>query len=389
MKLNLMLLCALILVLTGCGSKSEKPKVSGTSQFKIVEKLPSTSELSMLKEAMDRQVVVCGEAGLSCPSHSAKLTFWGVTDSNDDFYIGVCSGTLYNGKYIITNSHCIPREISRAGANCTDQLKVLFPTTKYNNSESAKCKNIVQVYDPSKDQPDIAVIELDRFVTRDSVEIARDGFVEGGSVFAYTMNPHETDKTLGTLIKKTCTLSTDNAVFASTSQAYGTALISGSACEIISGNSGSALLNKNGKLIGAVFARLDIPGLTSMMSKSNINFTSKTPMGMVQNITCLTNITTSSGVNCSLASPAEQDFHSYVERAKEEQNLRGVNDTQIEYELTTNLKLKLKEVAIPATGKELTSFRQNWINVFFKSGQARASRILSKFSKLPYKTGDE
>ena len=133
MKKNIFLMLALALTITSCGgSKSSNGSSSSSALKKFIN-------LDDLKAALDRQVVECGEAGLSCPGFSAKITFWGY---DENYYLGVCSGTLYNNKYIITNSHCIPKEIAKAGADCSDQLKVLFPTTKYYNSESAKCKNI-------------------------------------------------------------------------------------------------------------------------------------------------------------------------------------------------------------------------------------------------------
>ncbi len=378
MKQNILLLLFLSLALTGCGSKSGS--VSNTES--TTDEVQTYINLDLLKEALNKQVVICGEAGLACPSYSAKLAFWGKSDKRGEYFLGVCSGSLYKGKYIITNSHCIPQEIARAGAFCRDQLKVLFPTTKYNNAESAECSKIIQVYNPKLEQPDIAVIELASVVARDSVEIAKDSFIEGANATAYTMNPNADDHTLGTIVKKTCTLSTDNGYFMNTSPSYGGAMISGSSCDIISGNSGSGLINKNGKLIGAIFARMEIPALTKMLEKNNIVFTSKTPMGIVQNITCLNDITTSNGIGCDLGAPDATDFSNFIQRAKEAHGLQAVPDSQVDYELTTSFKLKLKEVSTPAINHDLTSFRDKWFKLFFQnSNTSDAAKILKRFTK--------
>lgn len=360
MKQNILLMLLLVFALSGCGSKNETKAVA---DGKDTSELQAGINLDQLKADLDKQTVICGEAGLSCPSYSAKVAFWKRADDQKHFEMKSCSGSLYNGKYIITNSHCIPKEISRAGASCIDQIKVLFPTTKYNESDSAKCKKIIQVYDPSLDRPDIAVIELENVVPRDSIEIAKDAFVEGSNVTAYTMNPKDRD--LGIIVKKTCSLSTDNAYFMNTSSSYAGALISGPACQIIDGNSGAALVNKNGKMIAAIFAHLDIPGFTELFAKNNINFTTKVPGGVVQNITCLNDIVTNSGTNCELIAPQASEFTDFINRAKQAQNLAGVDDSQIEYELTTNFKLKLREVAVPSENKGLTSFRENYSRIFF------------------------
>lgn len=363
MKQNIFLMMALIFALTGCGSKSSNNKSASSAEIQTFISLED------LKAALDEQTVVCGEAGKSCPGYVAKLAFWGISENDNSYYLGVCSGSLYQGKYIITNSHCIPKEISQAGKNCSDQIKVLFPGTKYYREESIGCKSIVQAYDTKNEEPDIAVIELERVISRDSVEISKNSFIEGSNVQAFTMNPQEYDKNLGVITKKMCTLSIDNALFMSTSAASSAAIISGANCEIIHGNSGSALL-KGGKMIGAVYARMEDKELTKLFEKNQINYTGKVHMGIAQNITCLNTITTNSGIGCNLSSPTSSDFSDFITRSKEQQKLAAVSDGQIVYELRAGLKLNLKEVAEVEEGKSLLSFKDNWIKIFFTRSRA-------------------
>ena len=367
MKQNLLLIFMLAISLAGCGSKSNNSSASS--------ELQTFEDFEMLKIALDKHTVVCGEAGLTCPSYTAKLVFWTKASNNQDYNLGVCSGSLYKGKYIITNSHCIPKEVARSGTGCGDHIKAVFPTTKYYDADEAKCKSIVQVYNPSEDQPDIAVIELDRTLVRDSVEISKDSFIEGSNVSAFTMNPDAS--TVGTILKKTCTLSTDNALFMSASPSSGKALISGPACDIVGGNSGSALL-KNGKMIGVVFARFDVPGLTKVFEENGINFTGKGFLGIAQNITCLNNIATSAGINCASDVPQISNFNDFLERAKAEHNLAAVNESQIEYEMNLSLKLKLKEVRTPQTSKSLTAFKENWTKILFNNSNSSQASIVFK-----------
>ncbi|MBC7714717.1 MAG: trypsin-like serine protease [Rhizobacter sp.] len=376
MKQNIFLMITLVITLAGCGVKNTNPKIDSNS-----DELQSYINLDELKAALDKQVVICGEGGLACPGFAAKITFWGASSKNN-YYLAVCSGSLYQNKYIITNSHCIPKEISRAGASCSDQLKVLFPTTKYYESESAKCKSIVQVYSPDKNQPDLAVIELDRVVNRDSVEIAKDGYIENSNVTAYTMNPDQHDNTLGVIVKKNCVLSTDNAIFMSTSHSAHSAIVSGMFCDVIHGNSGTALLNKNGKMIGAVFARMEPEQLTKVFSENHIHFTSSVPMGIAQNITCLNSVTSNSGIGCDMKALRVEDFNDFVTRSIQTQNLSAVSDGQIEYEVTAGFKLKLKEVGVATAPNDLQSFKDNWSKIFFQNAStSEASKILRMMAK--------
>ena len=92
----------LLSTLVSCGSKSSNKSLADSTQ--------TFQESSELKAAIADQYVLCGVEGLNCPDFSAKLVHWG-QESETEYYLGVCSGTLYNGKYIITNSHCIPKNI--------------------------------------------------------------------------------------------------------------------------------------------------------------------------------------------------------------------------------------------------------------------------------------
>ncbi|MBC7429755.1 MAG: trypsin-like peptidase domain-containing protein [Bacteriovorax sp.] len=376
MKKNIFLMFALVFTLASCGGGSSSTSEISSSRSKL-----RVVNLGDLKAALNRQLVVCGEAGLSCPGFAGKLTFWEKgTEAN--YLLGVCSGSLYNGKYLITNSHCIPKNLAYAGASCSDQINVLFPTTKYFHSESAKCKSIVQVFNPALEQTDLAVIELDRTIIRDSVEIAKDGFIEGSNVTAFTMNPAKDDDNLGTITKKNCILSTDNAFFMTTDHSAPQAVISGSNCEVIHGNSGSGLLNKNGKLIAAINMTMEQDRLVQLFAKNQLNYTVKVPMGVVQNITCLMNVTANEGSGCDLSSPRIEDFNDFITRSIQAQNLAAVPETQLEYEVTNGFKLKLKEVAVAQTPNDLQSFRSTWSKIFFKnSNTSDVSKLLRYLSR--------
>jgi hypothetical protein len=374
-KKNIFLLIFLAITFASCGgSKSTSINTSSNT-----DELQSFTDHDELKVALDGQTVVCGEPGLSCPGFSAKLAFWGVSENKDSYYLATCSGSLYKGKYIITNSHCIPHEISKAGASCANQIKALFPKTKSFNGEKVNCKRIVQVYTPSKDGPDLAVIELDHVIARDSVEIEKNNFIENSNTTAFTMNPDVDNIYSGTITKKYCNLSTDNSFFMSVDTSAPQALISGDACEVIHGNSGTALLDQNGKMIGAINATLQKVEMEKLFENNKINFHSKVPMGIVQNITCLNDIISNQGSSCNYSPPQYEDFNDFISRSVQKQNLNAISEGQIEYELTAGFKLKLHEVGKAQSPNDLQSFRDHWSKIFFNKGNSsEAQKIIGR-----------
>lgn len=365
---NLFLGLLLLSTLASCGSKSSnRTPVDNTQTFEQSEELRS---------AVADQYVVCGEDGLACPGFSAKLVYWG-QESDTEYYMGVCSGSLYNGKYIITNSHCIPADIKTAGAKCDKNMKVLFPKTSRFDEESAGCSQVIQVFNEDIN-PDIAVIELDRVVNRQSVQIATSGFVDNTLVHAFVMDPSKSDRSLGTIKHKSCTLSVDNAYTLSTSTTSSSAVLYGNNCNVISGNSGTGLLNSNAELIGAVFAKIEKDKLEDFFIKSRIKYSAFTYMGIAQNITCIRDITSSAGVGCNMAQPTKSDLASYVNRALNQHGLSSVDKSQIEYKVGPGFKLELTKVARAESSSSLESFEANWLKSFVGGSSASKLEHISK-----------
>ncbi len=355
------------MAMTGCGKSSKSP-VAAVERY---------ADMEALVAALDKQQVVCGEAGRDCPGYAAKLTFW--WDSGTDFLLGTCSGTLYQYKYIITNSHCIPAELKRAGASCTDQIKVAFPATRSLPAEGVRCKKVIQAYDEDSQQPDIAVLELEYPIFRQSnVVLNQNAFGENINVYAHTMNP--TSSTLGTITKKTCKMSLDNALLMETDKTASSGAIFGNNCNVISGNSGSGLFNEAGQMIGAVYARLDRPSFNSKMNEAGIKYNDTSYLGVAYNLGCLTSILSNSGINCSIKEPSKTDINDFIDRAIHKHNLQGTPESQIKYALTADLKLSLTSGNTdPVTS--LTSFREKWTKLFFSTARNANNEIVENLLK--------
>ncbi len=349
----------LMFCISSCGSK----KNSSQTQSSVVEEFQDFLEL---EKKLSEHSVVCGE--LDCPGSVAKLVFWGKSKEEDSYYLAVCSGTLFENKYIITNSHCIPEEIKFNGANCSKQLKVLFPKTAKFNDESARCQNIIQVFKEDEGQPDLAIIELERNVLRSNIVISRNNFLESSKVYAYTMNPtNENNRTLGVIKRKDCLLSIDNLMTLTTKPDSAAAVIYGDQCNVIGGNSGSGLFNESNQYIGTIFAKFEIFELKKLFNQHYINHSLNSYMGMVYNVGCLTSLSTSTNsFECDMTSNNEIDFEAGVERAKENAQLNHLSDSMIKYELQNGFKLKLTQLERSSDFYSVSFFKNSWKKIFYE-----------------------
>lgn len=314
--------------------------------------------LEQLKDALDDHRVTCGEFQKNCPGYAAKMVLWELKD--DGYHLGVCSGTLYQGKYLITNSHCIPAGLKSPDSSCMDHIKVLFPETNRLKSQNVRCKKVIQAYEIDHDEPDLAVIELETTMSRESARVRGLAFSENENVYAFTMNPNPKDKTLGVITKKSCKVSVDNVLTMTDDLSSNKLLIYGNKCELIHGNSGSGLFNENGELIAAIHATIDRGILNNSLKKKNIIPSALVPMGFAQNIICLTSITSNLGIGCSMNEPNSFTIYNFIKRAMRASGLQSVPETQIKYEISSSMQLRLGKVSFIQEAQSLFYFKRIW-----------------------------
>lgn len=356
----------LLTILTGCGASS-------TDQSSKSDNRKYYSELDELKKELELQVVICTERMSDCPESIAKLAFWGKSDSS--YYMSVCSGNLYKEEFIITNAHCIPDEVKKAGSVCSDQIKVLFPSTQNKSAEAAHCSRIIQVFD-EENNVDLAVFKLNRLVKRSGVEIKKGGFKEGAAVHAYVMNP--AGSYAGGISKKSCNLSVANLMTLGQSANNATALLSGEHCDVIGGNSGSGLFSEDGKMIGLIFARIDRSVLREIAATNLLNTEYFTSMGLAVNIGCLNQIIENSASNCEKVEPESADLNRYIQDEISKLRLEGVSEDCIKYIISRELKLKLSNdlsLSFSITNS-LQYFRKKWGSLFFGSKERKLAKVL-------------
>lgn len=370
MKFVLMSLIALVLL--GCGKST---KSSATSSSNKSDSTQVFDEIESLKAAIEEQKVVCGEPYKRCPDAVAKLAFWYRQGST--YYLGVCSGTLVNGRFLITNSHCIPTELRKPNSDCSKQMKVLFPRTLTQPEESVRCSRVVQAYHQTNQEPDIAVIKLERMVDRKNILMAKNAFIENEEVHAYTMTPSTFDQNLGTITQKKCNLSVDNLLIHVNSPSSPEALIHGADCDVISGNSGSGLFNSHDEYIGVINAKIMMKEFKESLDRYMIKNNFFTPMGIVQNISCLNKLEEFAGFNCHYLQPVDAQFEQFVEREIKRNGLLGTNRSKIETTVVNGLKLSLIKSKDTSPVYSLETFTKTWLKLLFTDNSSAS--LLSEF----------
>jgi len=367
------LLILLVIITVSCGKKVEN-KVDNSRYFETVEKL---------YKAISNSSVICGESISGCPDNVAKLSFW--VKESEGYQLAVCSGTLIDQNYIITNRHCIPDNIQVNGASCNKQIIIQFPDDVKNHKqmETLNCKNVVQVFKNKNTEPDLAVLRIEKSkYARQSVTINKFAFVHSQKNYAYTMNPNRYDRDLGIIKRKDCKVSLDNLLYGKSNNFARSALLYGSNCNVIGGNSGSGLFDQNNNLIGVINMTILNNNLKNTLKRNSIPVERLTHMGIAVNIGCLNNLYRAEKSDCnSLRSNSlNPTFQDYLNQKVLDLDLQDFSENKIEFSLSESLDIKLKySDDYIAYEKRFSIAKPGLLSLFDKSSRRARAKILKIF----------
>lgn len=328
----------LLLALSSCGQKDRLPKEKSKSVIDYYT-------LEQVLYAFKVSNVVCN--GGDCPGNVAKLTFW--YPYKQGYQLAVCSGTLIDEEYILTNSHCIPDHIQFSGADCSKNIKISFPDTNLYYEETLTCEKVVQAFSVNDQNPDLAVIKVSKsyYDDRAKTVIKKNSFIDHESAYAYTMNPSTNNDLIGSIVKKECQISLDNFIFDKITEGFPDSFeLFGDKCKLIGGNSGSGLFNLEGELIGVISTRIDSDLINEVFNDLGLTHDTFTHMGGAVNVSCLKKITESQGVGCKILTPTEKEKKNalnYILKKVKEEGLDTVNYKNIRYKFNKQTELILTE----------------------------------------------
>ncbi len=366
-NINKVLLIAPLLLSFACGTERERPARKNSS---IVE---TTTEESRVEEFFNKSSVVCSES--ECPDNVAKLTFYNKED-NGEYKLGVCSGTLIKPGLMLTNSHCIPKNISYTGADCSKHIQVKFPGPYMNmitGTEMVKCTRVRSVYDYEGGEIDLALIEVERTrKSRSSVKFMVNEPNYGELVHAYTMDPSSAG-TEGYIRKKECKLVEENNLYENEYAGKGSTFTLGSrynfynTCDIIGGNSGSGLFTSTGELMGAIHAKIDSELFLDnhrelgfhVDPSFELNF-----IGLAGNIKCIGDLETHTRESCPIERVTAQNedltWKGFVEFLREKAGHLDTPEDELYVTIDENQNFGVARKASWASG---TSFDREFINI--------------------------
>lgn len=330
------------LILTSCGVKKEE---KGNFSRQIIS---TSSEEEQAIESLKRSSVICTES--SCPENVAKITYF--EKDGDEYNTYVCSGTLIRPGLMLTNSHCIPRDLSYPGADCSKQVKIDYPGPSRwstRGSESVKCQRVRSVYNHNEGEPDLALIEIDRSVkNRVSLKINDKDPEVGAILTAYTMDPQERSA-VGHINKKTCKVVEEGNIFENDLEGKGRSLTLNSlydsfnTCNVISGNSGSGLFNDKGEIVGALNSVINEDRTLEMLKgqgyKVGYRFKLKN-ISMGVNIKCLGSLNRHNAPSCVVKrNESLRTLMDWIEERREKSGLADVSENDLYVTFDDNLRL--------------------------------------------------
>lgn len=197
-----------------------------------------------LSEVIDNYHVSC-EKPMECPGYMAMLAL----EWKDDlgFYYTRCSSFLIGGDVMATNAHCIPDDL-KVGDSCVDRLYALFPKSKGNVAERVGCEKILSKFRDDEAGFDYAFIKLAKKMDREIPEVDFGERLNDMPITIWKVDPRESY--FGLIRKVNCKILEDSLRNFSSFHTPNHPNFSYTGCENLNGNSGSPLLNNDGKVIG-------------------------------------------------------------------------------------------------------------------------------------------
>lgn len=196
-----------------------------------------------------KSVVVCEKhERASCPSAVGVLL---VRTAN---WNGQCTVSLIGDRFAITNSHCLPHAIRKAGSDCSRSLRLVFPKTPTHGYEHVACAEVISASQIANEgetdyarEADFAILMLARSVNRLAFKVNREGLPADMQLVAYTVDPAAKAQSVSVLKAKRCDARFGTTLATSFNQKFA-AVGAFAKCEIIQGNSGSPAIDRFGNL---------------------------------------------------------------------------------------------------------------------------------------------
>lgn len=192
-----------------------------------------------------------------CPTNAGVLL---ARMGND---LSTCSFSVVAKDVILTNRHCIPDSIAYEGAPCGATVEAIL--MRNGEKDIYKCDKVLsfakEYNKAGAEALDFAFLKLQRSTSVRPLPISQTGVQDQDVLYALTATPDKWAYPYGTtLIRKKCTVLM-NSLLEQTFINPFSPVIALKDCDIVHGNSGSALVDMRGELKGVLQSTLDSSSL--------------------------------------------------------------------------------------------------------------------------------
>jgi hypothetical protein len=263
--------------------------------------------------------------------------------------VGMCTSFLIAPDVMATNSHCIPEDLMRPNSDCGGRIWALFPSSPGHPEYRASCAKVIFASSKSKvAEPDFAFIQLSQAVPgRKPIQVGRAGLKDNESFKVYKMNPNPSGAVVGSLEAVNCR-SAQNSQLLSEFNHDEAPVATMNDCRIIHGNSGSPVLDADGKARAIIFAAFTPEILHDIMTERGFqvvteNDSGPTLINLATNLAC-TVLPSGLPDQPALPSSCSKTHGAYEERA----------------DLTKKYDIELKEMTVKAIPILSSPVRFGW-----------------------------
>ena len=166
-----------------------------------------------------------------------------------------CTAFLIAPDILMTNSHCIPEDLQESKSSCQKRIWAVFPDRDGLPMVRSECSTILAASpteDPGRDT-DYAFIILSEPSSRTPLQISREGFKDGDTYSAHLVESENHTYTMIKFHQESCRAVHETVVFPDSNHDKAPVMVLAD-CRVHHGNSGSPILDSEGKVRGIVQA---------------------------------------------------------------------------------------------------------------------------------------
>lgn len=203
----------------------------------------------------------------------------------------VCSGFVVDTNKIMTNSHCVPEHLKSPRSDCKNRIHAYFPQTGSYFKTDVGCSRVLRASElnpktgaagPNLVEIDYALLETEYPISRPAVALSGGEVADGEVLRSDRVNPLDGDYPRGLLVSESCEAVMKTALYPAFHR--GDSPFVTSRCNVISGNSGSPLFGRDGKVRAITQA---VPSDTFKKVFSKLMLEPAAPMSFASRLGCI------------------------------------------------------------------------------------------------------